>query len=329
MPVIVVTGASAGIGLAIAERFAQAGWQVVVIARQTERLFNAVEQLKRSGDRVIGMAGDVSDPEFVEQAGRDVVDAFGGIDVWVNNAMSTVIGRDEDLTDADYRRVVETTYLSQVYGTRAALRVMRPADKGAVIQISSGLALRPAPLQAAYCGAKAAVDGFTEAIRAELIASASNVSLTTVYLPAVNTPQPLWSRNRTDRAQVIPDPLFDPRLCADAVWSAVQRPGRKVFVGRTTWLMALAQQFAPALADRQAAKMITAQQGDPQLPRLGNLDQPEDGPAAIDGPDTERVVRPWIGFVSSRQIAALKVAVVGVLAGFAVTAGFAIGSSKR
>jgi len=273
MPVIVVTGASAGIGLAIAERFARAGWQVVVIARQAERLSNAVEQLKRSGNRVTGMAGDVSDPEFVEQAGRDVVDAFGGIDVWVNNAMSTVIGRDEDLTDADYRRVVETTYLSQVYGTRAALRAMRPADKGAVIQISSGLALRPAPLQAAYCGAKAAVDGFTEAIRAELIASASNVTLTTVYLPAVNTPQPLWSRNRTDRAQVIPDPLFDPRLCAYAVWSAVQRPSRKVFVGRTTWLMTLAQQFAPALADRQAAKMIAPQQGDPQLPRLGNLDR--------------------------------------------------------
>ena len=192
MPVIVVTGASAGIGLAIADRFARAGWQVVVIARQAERLSKAVEQLKRSGNRVIGMAGDVSDPEFVEQAGRDVVDAFGGIDVWVNNAMSTVIGRDEDLTDADYRRVVETTYLSQVYGTRAGLRAMRPADKGAVIQISSGLALRPAPLQAAYCGAKAAVDGFTEAIRAELIAASSNVTLTTVYLPAVNTPQPLW-----------------------------------------------------------------------------------------------------------------------------------------
>lgn len=109
----------------------------------------------------------------------------------------------------------------------------------------------------------------------------------------------------------------------------MQQPSRKVFVGRTTWLMALGQQFAPALADRQAAKMITAQQGDPQLPRLGNLDHPEEGPAAIDGRDTERVIRPWIGFVSSRQIAALKVAAVGVLAGLAVTAGFAIRSSKR
>ena len=119
MPVIVVTGASAGIGLAIADRFARAGWQVVVIARQAERLSKAVEQLKRSGHRVIGMAGDVSDPAFVEQAGRDVVDAFGGIDVWVNNAMSTVIGRDEDLTDADYRRAAPQQHLQRTGGHRA------------------------------------------------------------------------------------------------------------------------------------------------------------------------------------------------------------------
>ncbi|WP_312595817.1 SDR family oxidoreductase [Brevundimonas sp.] len=329
MPVIVVTGASAGIGLAIAERFAQAGWQVVVIARQAKRLAEAVERLERSGGRATGIAGDVSNPEFVEQVGRDVTEAFGGIDVWVNNAMSTVIGRDEDLTDADYRRVAETTYLSQVYGTRAALRAMRPKDQGAVIQISSGLALRPAPLQAAYCGAKAAVDGFTQAIRAELIAASSNVTLTTVYLPAVNTPQPLWSRNRTDRAQVIPDPLFDPRLCAEAVWSAVQNPSRNIYVGRLTWLMALAQRLAPALADRKAADMIAAQQGEPQLPRLGNLDQPEEGPAAIDGPKAERVIKPWIGFVSSRQTAALKVVALGVFTGLAMTTGFAIGFSKR
>lgn len=329
MPVIVVTGASAGIGLAISERFAQAGWQVVIIARQAERLSEAVERLESWGGRVTGMVGDVSNPEFVEQVGRDVMQTFGGIDVWVNNAMSTVIGRDEDLTDADFHRVTETTYLSQVYGTRAALRAMRPKDHGAVIQISSGLTLRPAPLQAAYCGAKAAVDGFTEAIRAELNAVSSNVTLTTVYLPAVNTPQPLWSRNRTNRAQVIPDPLFDPRLCAEAVWSAVRNPSRKIFVGRTTGLMALAQSLVPALADRKAANMVAAQQGGPQLPRLGNLDQPEEGPAAIDGPDAERVIKPWIGFVSSRQTAALRIVALGVFAGLALTAGFAIGSSKR
>jgi NAD(P)-dependent dehydrogenase (short-subunit alcohol dehydrogenase family) len=329
MPVIVITGGSAGIGLAIAERFAKADWQVVIIARQTERLARAVAQLMRFGGAVMGIAGDVSDPEFVDRAGREVTAAFGTIDVWVNNAMSTVIGRDEDLTDDDYRRVTDTTYLSQVYGSRAALRAMRTMDRGAIIQISSGLALRPAPLQAAYCGAKAAVDGFTEALRAELIAASSKITLTTVYLPAVNTPQPLWSRNRTDRAQVIPDPLFDPRLCADAVWSAVRTPSRKVFVGRSTWLMGLAQILMPAFADRKAAEMIEAQQGDPQLPRLGNLDLPEDGPAAIDGPDTARVVKPLIGFVSSRQATAVKLAAVGAFTTLALAAGFAIGSSRR
>lgn len=329
MPVIVVTGASAGIGLAIADRFAKAGWQVVAIARQPERLAGAVDLLTRSGGLARGMSGDASDPAFVERAGHDVVETFGGIDVWVNNAMSTVVGRDEDLTDADYRRVVETTYLSQVYGTRAALRAMRTTDCGAVIQISSGLALQPAPLQAAYCGAKAAVDGFTEALRAELIAASSRITLTTVYLPAVNTPQPLWARNRTNRAQVIPDPLFDPRLCAEAVWSAVHHPSRKIFVGRSTWLMGVANILLPALAGRKAAGMIAAQQGDRQLPRLGNLDQPEDGPATIDGPDVARVVKPWIGFVSSRQTAALKPAALGAFVTLAVAAGLAIGSSKR
>lgn len=329
MPVIVVTGASAGIGLAIADRFARAGWTVVAIARKPDRLASAVDLLNGQGGRVTGIAGDVSDPAFVEKTGRDIVADLGGVDVWVNNAMSTVIGRDEDLTDADYRRVAETTYLSQVYGARAALRAMRMTDQGVIIQISSGLALRPAPLQAAYSGAKAAVDGFTEALRAELVAASSKIRLTTVYLPAVNTPQSLWSRNRTDRAQVIPDPLFDPRLCADAVWSAVQTPSRKIFVGRTTLVMALGQALFPTLAGRKAAGMIAAQQGGPQPPRMGNLDQPADGPAAIDGPDTARVTRPWIGFVSSRQTAVLKVAAVGALAALAVAAGFAIGSSKR
>jgi hypothetical protein len=165
--------------------------------------------------------------------------------------------------------------------------------------------------------------------RAELIAAASKITLTTVYLPAVNTPQPLWARNRTDRAQVIPDPLFDPRLCAEAVWSAVRRPTRKIFVGRSTWLMGLAQTLTPALADRKAAGMIAAQQGAPQLPRLGNLDHPETGPAEIDGPDTARVVKPWIGFVSSRQVAGLKWAACGALATLALATGFALGSSKR
>lgn len=329
MPVIVVTGASAGVGLAVADRFAKAGWQVVAIARQAERLAAAVEFLTRSGGRAIAMAGDVSDPAFVERAGREIVAAFGGIDVWVNNAMSTVIGRDQDLTDGDYRRVVETTYLSQVYGTRAALQAMRATDRGVVVQISSGLALRPAPLQAAYAGAKAAVDGFTDALRAELIAASSNIRLTTVYLPAVNTPQPLWSRNRTDRAQVIPDPLFDPRLCAEAVWSAVRTPARKIFVGRSTWLMGAAQILFPALADQKAAGMIAAQQGDAQRPRLGNLDQPEAGPAVIDGPDTARVVKPWIGFISSRQAAVLKVAALGAFTTLALATGFAVGASGR
>lgn len=321
---VIVTGASAGIGLAVAERFAKGGWQVGIIARDPERLEGAKRFLETHGEKVIALYADVADPEAVDAAADRAATALGGIDAWVNNAMSTVIARAGAISPAEYQRVTATTYLSQVYGTLAALRHMRSAGKGTIVQISSGLAIRPAPLQAAYCGAKAAVTGFTDALRAELIDEASPIALSVIYLPGVNTPQPRWSRNRSGHEQIIPDPLFDPRLCAEAVWATVEDPQREVWVGRTTAMMALGQRIAPAYSDRKAAEMVAAQLGAPMGPREGNLDKPVTGPPLIDGDARDRVINTRSEFFTSRHRDILKMTATGGLLGLGAVAGLGL-----
>lgn len=326
---IVITGASAGIGLAIAKRFAKGGWQVAIIAREPGRLDEAKQLLEAHGGKVIALSADVADPKAVDEAANRAASELGGIDAWVNNAMSTVIARAGAITPNEYQRVTATTYLSQVYGTLAALRHMRGAGHGTIVQISSGLAIRSAPLQAAYCGAKAAVTGFTDSLRAELIDEASPIALSVVYLPGVNTPQPGWSRNRLGHEQVIPDPLFDPRLCAEAVWSTVEDPQREVWVGRTTAMMALGQRIAPAYSDRKAAEMVAAQQGAPMPTRDGNLDEGVAGPALIDGDAKDRVIDTRSEFFTSRHRDVFKMTAtggllcLGAVAGLGLSSGFA------
>jgi NAD(P)-dependent dehydrogenase (short-subunit alcohol dehydrogenase family) len=299
MKTIVVTGGSAGIGLAIADRFAREGWQVAILARDEARLAEAGGRLRAHGADALTISADVADPDAVSSAADRIERELGPIDIWVNNAMSTVVARAHEITPNEYARVTATTYLSQVYGTLAALRHMRERDRGTIVQISSGLAIRAAPLQAAYCGAKAAVGGFTDSLRAELIADSSKVKLSVVYLPGVNTPQPIWSRNRSGHEQVIPGPV-DPRLCADAVWATAHDPQREVWVGRATAMMAIGQCIAPSYSDRQAARMIDQQQGAPMLPREGNLDKAVAGPAHIDGPETAQVSNLSAEFFTSR-----------------------------
>ena len=287
--VAVVTGGTAGIGLATAELFAARGWAVAVIARDEGRLRQVETRLARHGRPVLALSADVADVAAVDAAADRIEAELGPIRAWVNNAMSTVVSPADQITPEEYRRVTETTYLSQVYGTLAALRHMKPRNRGAIIQVSSGLGIRAAPLQAAYCGAKFAVSGFTDALRCELIHDRVDVSLSVIYLPAVNTPQFGWARTRTGRGQNAPDPVFDPRLCAEAILSAVESPQREVWVGRTALMMAAAQALAPSLADRKAASMWDAQLEDRErADRTGNLFEPAPGDAAIDGRFSER-----------------------------------------
>ena len=202
--VAVVTGGSAGIGLATAHLFAARGWSAAILAREPARLAAAEAALGAYDRAVLAIAADVSDAEAVDAAAERIERELGPIRARINNAMSTIVNPADRISPDEYRRVTETTYLSQVFGTLAALRHMKPRNRGAIVQVSSGLGIRAAPLQAPYCAAKFAVSGFTDALRAELIHDCVDVSLSVVYLPAVNTPQFNWARNRTGHAQQAP-----------------------------------------------------------------------------------------------------------------------------
>lgn len=309
----VVTGGSAGIGLATAQKLAREGWPVAIIARDQARLDEAAALLRKTGVPVLAISADMSDAAAVDAAAARIEAELGPIDAWVNNAMSTVVAPADMISAAEYARVTATTYLSTVHGTLAALRSMKTRRRGVIVQVSSGLAIRAAPLQAAYCGAKFAVSGFTDALRSELIADKVGVALSVVYLPAVNTPQFTWSRTRIGHEHVAPDPLYDPRLCAEAIASTIRTPQREVWVGRTSALMALTQTAAPTLADYKAASMQEAQKGAPMADRRGNLDEPVPGPAAIDGPWTRRTERTRSEFFTSAQRDLAKLGALGVV----------------
>jgi short-subunit dehydrogenase len=319
--IAVVTGGSAGIGLATAERLAKAGYDVAIIARDETRLEEAGAMLAAHGRRVLAIEADVADAAAVDAAADRIERELGPIDAWVNNAMSTVVAPADRISAAEYARVTATTYLSQVHGTLAALRHMKPRGRGAIVQVSSGLGIRAVPLQAAYCAAKFAVSGFTDSLRAELIADKVPVTLTVVYLPAVNTPQPGWARNHTGRAQVLPDPLFDPRLCAEAIVSAIEKPTREIWVGRSTFQMAIAQALAPSFADRQAGSFGEDQLGGSIGEKPGNLDEPVPGPARIDGDAVDRAIDNRREFFTSRHRDLLKLGIGGGVAGIGALAG--------
>ena len=315
--VVVITGGTMGIGRATAVAFAQAGWAVAVLARGEERLRSTEAELKALGAPALCIAADVADAAAVEAAATRIEQELGPVEAWVNNAMATVVAPAEAISPEEYRRVTEVTYLGQVFGTLAALRLMRPRGRGAIVQVSSGLGFRSAPLQSAYCGAKAAVGGFTDSLRSELLHQRSRITLTTVYLPAVNTPQFRRTRNHTGQAQNAPDPVFDPRLCANAILHSVRSPQREVWVGRSTLQMALAQAVAPGFADRKAGEMWDAQL-DPSMPPpdpKGNLFDVDAAYPGIDGPFTARTLPQRGEFVTSqaREVVSMGVAVLALL----------------
>jgi short-subunit dehydrogenase len=251
--VVVVTGASSGVGRATARAFAAEGTTLGLVARTREALDAAAEEARTKGAQALVLPLDVSDAVAVDRAAGEVEAHFGRIDTWVNCAMATVFAPVMETTPEEFRRVTEVTYLGYVYGTQAALRRMLPRDEGLVIQIGSALAYRSIPLQAAYCASKAAILGFTDALRAELIHQRSNVKLSMLQLPAVNTPQATRQRNKLPlQAQPVP-PMFAPEAVAEAVLWAAEHAPREMLIGRPTVQAVWAQKLAPALLDRLAA----------------------------------------------------------------------------
>ena len=273
--VAVITGGSAGIGRAAAQAFAAKGYSVGLIARGAERLEQARAELEALGVSVHTAIADVADAEAVAQAADAIEAALGPITVWVNNAMATVYSEIRDLEPEEVRRVTEVTYLGAVNGTLAAMKRMRG---GTIVQVSSVLAWRAMPVQGAYCGAKFALRGFTEALRSELLHNRSPLHLTMVHLPAVNTPQFDWARNKTGQETKAPKP-YQPEVAADAIVYAATHKRRDVFVGSSTPPTILASRLAPSVMDRVLARQAySGQLGPGAAPKTeGNLFQPAPG----------------------------------------------------
>jgi NAD(P)-dependent dehydrogenase (short-subunit alcohol dehydrogenase family) len=251
---VVVTGASAGVGRATAVAFGREGWRVGLIARGTEGLESACREVEAAGGKALSVQADVADAEAVAAAADRIEDELGPIDVWVNNAMATIYAPVVEIKPEEFRRVTEVTYLGQVHGTLAALKHMRARNRGTIVHIGSALAYRSIPLQAPYCAAKAAIRGFVDSLRSELLHEGSAIRLTMVHLPAVNTPQFDWARNRLpDKAAPVP-PIFQPEAIAGEVVLAAQTAPREVWLGRSTVKAIIGQMVAPGILDRILAR---------------------------------------------------------------------------
>ena len=265
---VVVTGASGGIGRASAIAFGRRGDQVALLARGEAGLRGAADDVRAAGGTPLPIAVDVADSAAVFAAADRIEAELGPIDVWVNVAFSSVFAPFWNIDPAEFRRATDVTYLGYVYSTMAALRHMRPRDRGAIVQVGSALAYRGIPLQSAYCGAKHAIQGFHESLRCELLHEKSGVRVTMVQMPAVNTPQFSWVLSRLPRHPQPVPPIYQPRLAARAVLRAADRPERREYwVGSSTAATLVANAVAPGLLDRYLARTgFAAQQSDEPEP---------------------------------------------------------------
>jgi NAD(P)-dependent dehydrogenase (short-subunit alcohol dehydrogenase family) len=284
--VVVVTGASGGVGRAVAHAFAKRGAHIGLLARGKEGLSDARREVESFGGKALVLPTDVADHEQVEVAAETVEATFGPIDVWVNDAMATVFAPFLEVTADEFKRATEVTYLGAVYGTMSALKRMVARDNGTVVQVGSALAYRAIPLQSAYCGAKFGMRGFTDSVRTELMHDGSNVWITMVQLPAVNTPQFNWCRTKLpDHPQPVP-PIFQPEVPAEAVYWAAHHRRRELDVGGSTVKAIFGNKLSPRFADWYLAKTGYESQQIQDMPvngRPDNLYEPVPDEAATHG----------------------------------------------
>lgn len=278
--VAVITGGSAGLGRATARELADRGWDVAVLARGIDGLTATVKEIEARGQRGYAVSTDVSDWEAVDAAASEVENSLGRIDLWINNAMAGTISEFLDTSVNDFDRATQVTYLGVVNGTRAALRRMTPRGSGHIIQVGSALAHRGIPLQAAYCGAKHAIHGFTDAVVAELTHNDSRVALSIVDMPALNTTQFGWVKSRfPEHPQPVP-PIFEPEVGARAIADVADVPRRRTWVGEPTAATILGARFAGRFLDWFLAKTAYSgqvQTGKPRSTQHPNLWEPVAG----------------------------------------------------
>ena len=284
--VVVITGASGGIGRATAQAFARRGWRVALLARGADGLSAAEKEVRAAGGEALVIPTDVADVEQVEAAAARVVGAWGTIDVWVNNAMATIFCPVVDTTPEDFKRATDVTYLGAVWGTYAALKRMRPRDCGVIVQVGSALAYRSIPLQAPYCGAKSALRGFTDSLRSELIYDRSRVHITMVHLSAFNTPQFDWAKNCLGKRATPLGKIFQPEIAAEAIYRAAHMKRRELWVGWPAAQAILGTRIIPGILDYYLAfRAYDGQQTDEPLPEnyRDNLYAPVPAPGGAHG----------------------------------------------
>jgi len=321
--VVVVTGASAGVGRAAAKAFAARGDRVALLARGEEGLEAAAAEVREAGGEALAIPADVTQPRGLEQAADQVEQAFGPIDVWVNDAMATVFAPFKEIEPAEYRRSTEVTYLGCVWGTRAALGTMRPRDHGVIVQVGSALAFRGIPLQAPYCAAKHAIEGFSESLRTELMHEGSAVRVSMVHLPALNTPQFEVGRTKLPRHPQPVPPIYQPEVAAEAIVWISEHRRRQLYVGAPTLKTVIGNRIAPWLGDLYLARSgYEAQQTDePVAPgRPDNLFEPVPGDHGTRGRFGEGArTRSTVTWLSCHRGAVAALAAAAAGAGLAVS----------
>ena len=321
--VAVITGAGAGVGRATVEEFARQGYDIALLSRDPGRLERAADEVRRHGVRALAIPTDVADADAVEAAAERTEAELGPIDVWVNIAMATVFAPVEKLTAAEVERGTAVTYLGQVHGMMSALKRMRVRNRGTIVNVGSALAYRSVPLQSIYCGAKAAIRGFTDSLRSEIIHDGLDVQLTMVDLPAVNTPQFDWALNKMGRKAKPVAPIFEPEVPARAIFFAATHKRRDVWVGWPTVKAILANRIAPGFADRYLAKTgYSGQLTDKPLPAdaPANLFEPVPGDYSAHGRFDDRSrSRSWEMFTDRHKAASLAIGAIAALGLAALT----------